>query len=347
MANRPLLDGCVATILEVLSSRRSRRTGDKLILSPRVENIMIRSYPLLPLWFALALAVGGGWPCRAAEPPPAADPLVYLFDAPTASVTPLPEQGLAKLQPSSGLEEDDCQHRFAGSPVLMNDKIVAVLRKDTPEVDRLLQADLRGEVLRHFAAGLRWQHRSSSAQALPSARTAAAPWRSKSSSARRGNQLRRITYELAAGAAFVKTTAGEGVERLRVKAPCRFADPARLLRRRHPRRCGGDSRRPGGTSQRELPAAHDPRWKHDRDDGVGVARRRRRRHALGSRAAADRGLRRLLWEEAADLDRGAGGSRDLARTCRCPGRRRQDDRPGVEDAVSRLVAQSTGAPPTR
>ncbi len=36
-------------------------------------------------------------------------------------------------------------------------------------------------------------------------------------------QLRRITYELSAGAAFVKTTAGVGVQRLRVSAPCRFA----------------------------------------------------------------------------------------------------------------------------
>jgi len=183
---------------------------------------MIRFHPLLPLWFALALAVGGGWPCRAAEPTPAADPLVYLFDAPTASLTPLPEQGLAKLQPSSALEEDDCQHRFAGSPVLMNDKIVAVLGKDSPELDLYSRqisgvkfcATLQpvcdgGATFRRTGVAIRQNSRS--------AVEIEVEFRSPR------NQLRKITYELAAGAAFVKTTAGEGVERLRVKAPCRFA----------------------------------------------------------------------------------------------------------------------------
>ena len=71
------------------------------------------------------------------------------------------------------------------------------------------------------------------------------------------------------------TAAGEG--------PLPVRRSARLLRRRHPGRCRGDPRGPGGASQRELPAAHDPRRKHDRDDGLGVARQRRRRHALGPR----------------------------------------------------------------
>lgn len=38
-----------------------------------------------------------------------------------------------------------------------------------------------------------------------------------------GNKSGQIVYELGAGAAFVKTTAGGGVEKLRVAAPCRFA----------------------------------------------------------------------------------------------------------------------------
>ena len=38
-----------------------------------------------------------------------------------------------------------------------------------------------------------------------------------------GNKTGHIAYELNVGAAFIKTTAGAGVEKLRVGAPCRFA----------------------------------------------------------------------------------------------------------------------------
>ena len=62
------------------------------------------------------------------------DPLVYLFDAPVAAVVPLSELGLTKLRASNGLEEDDCGHHFTACPVLMNDKLVAVFDKDSPEV---------------------------------------------------------------------------------------------------------------------------------------------------------------------------------------------------------------------
>ena len=48
---------------------------------------------------------------------------------------------------------------------------------------------------------------------------------------------------------------------------------------------------------------------------------------------------RRLWEEAADLGRGAGWPGDLARAHRRPGRRGQADQAGVEDAVSRIVAR--------
>jgi hypothetical protein len=157
-----------------------------------------------------------------AEPAPAADPLVYLFDASEASVMPLPEQGLAKLQKSTGLDEDDCQHKFAGCPVLMNDRIVAILHKGAPEVDvysRQISGVKLCATLQPVCAGSTKFHRTGVAirQNSRSAVTIEIEFGLPK------NRSGRITYELSAGAAYVKTTAGEGVEGLRVKAPCRFA----------------------------------------------------------------------------------------------------------------------------
>jgi hypothetical protein len=148
--------------------------------------------------------------------------LVYLFDAPEASVVPLPEQGPAKPRGSALLEEDDCKHRFAGCPVLINDKIVAVVGKDAPAVDvyskqpsgvkrcaRLEPVCDGGAELKRTSVTIQQNSRSAVAIEVEFH----AP----------GKPSRRIAYELDAGAAFVKTTAGTGVERLRVKAPCRFA----------------------------------------------------------------------------------------------------------------------------
>ncbi|MGO9108388.1 MAG: hypothetical protein ACLP9L_04070 [Thermoguttaceae bacterium] len=183
---------------------------------------MRRFYPLLPLWLGLALAACGGWACRGAEPNPAVDPLVYVFDAPEAPISPLPARGPAKPQGSTLLEEDDRRHRFAGCPVLMNDKIVAVLHKDVPAVDVYSRqpSDVKlCATLQPICDGSS-ELQSVSVRIVENGRSTAAievEFRTP------GKQARRITYELSAGAAFVKTTAGEGIERLRVKAPCRFA----------------------------------------------------------------------------------------------------------------------------
>ncbi len=183
---------------------------------------MRRFYPVLPLWLGLALATAGGWHCCAAEPVARADPLVYLLDAPEDSVGSLTEKGLTKLHGSAGLEEDDRSHRFTGCPVLMNDKIVAVFHKHAPAVDVYLRqpsgvtlfATLRpvcdGIVdLQPISLAIRQNSRSAVAIEV---KLAAA-----------GKPPKRITYELDAGAAFIKTTASEGIQSLQVEAPCRFA----------------------------------------------------------------------------------------------------------------------------
>ena len=71
----------------------------------------------------------------AGTPAAAADPLVYLFDVPETAAVPLSDQGLSKQVGWLRLEEDDRSHHFAGCPVLVNDKLAAVVHKERPEVD--------------------------------------------------------------------------------------------------------------------------------------------------------------------------------------------------------------------
>jgi len=170
---------------------------------------------------AAVLACGGAIACGA-EParPPA--PMTYLYDAPQASAVPLSEQQMSKKSGWSMLEEDDTAHRFEGCAVLVNDKIVAVLHKETPSVDLYsrqtqgmklcarLQPICDGSAdLKLSSLAVQENNRSMVALAVGfrSARGAAC----------------HITYELTAGMPFIKTTAGSGVEKLRVQAPCRFA----------------------------------------------------------------------------------------------------------------------------
>lgn len=92
-------------------------------------------YPARILWCAGRLAVFfvcGIALALGAEP--ASEPLTYLYDAPAASAARLSGEELSNKSGWSAVEEDDTTHRFQGCSVMVNDKIVAVLNKDTPEV---------------------------------------------------------------------------------------------------------------------------------------------------------------------------------------------------------------------
>jgi len=155
-------------------------------------------------------------------PGSAAEPFACLYDAPEASCTPLTDERLAKKDGWTRLEEDDTAHRFHDCAVAVNDKLTAVLAKDGAAVDlysretqgtkpcaRLLPiCDGQGPAKRTSLAILENNRGSVSLEvAFRSPR----------------DEPRKIAYEMTAGAAFVKTTAGPGVEKLRVQAPCRFA----------------------------------------------------------------------------------------------------------------------------
>jgi len=173
------------------------------------------------LGLAAVLACGPGL-SFGAEPAAAADPAAYLYDAPKAPTPPLAEQWLSGSSGWSKLEEDDTSHRFAGCAVLLNDKIVAVLAQDAPRLDvysRQTQGVKLCAQLRPVCDGGA-DLKSSSLTVKENTRSSVAlevGFRSPR------NELHHVTYEIGAGAPFVKTTAGPGVERLRVEAPCRFA----------------------------------------------------------------------------------------------------------------------------
>src|SRR3954454_18433627 len=75
---------------------------------------------LLSLICRTALAAG-------ADPATPPEPSTYLSDAPDAPTAAQAEQGIAATKGWTRLEEDDKKHAFAGQPVFMNDKVVAVL----------------------------------------------------------------------------------------------------------------------------------------------------------------------------------------------------------------------------
>ena len=163
-----------------------------------------------------------GAPAFGAESATPTEPFTYLYDVSEVSANRLSEQGMLQASGWTGLEEDDTSHRFAGCAVLVNDKVVAVLRKDASELElysrqttgvklcaRLQPISGERADLKRTSLAIKENNRSSLALEVG--------FRSP-----RG-QLRSIRYELNAGAPFVKTTAGAGVEKLRVQAPCRFA----------------------------------------------------------------------------------------------------------------------------
>ena len=132
------------------------------------------------------------------------------------------EEWLSKKAGWSKLEEDDTEHRFAGRALFTNDQIVAVLAADTADLDvysrrtQGLKLCARLQPLCGVGAPLARTSISIKENTLASV-SLEVGFRSAV------NQPCHVTYELNAGRAFVKTTAGTGVRKLRVRAPCRFA----------------------------------------------------------------------------------------------------------------------------
>jgi hypothetical protein len=168
---------------------------------------------------ALAWAVAVAWQATGA---PAADPSARLYDVPPKVAAALSDEALSRRSAWLPVKENDTTHRFKGCPVFLNDKIVAVLREGTPDVD-LYSRQTRGlklcARLQPLAADGTSPKRTSLAVTENTATSISIEVGLQSAGGKRG----RITYSLVLGAAFVKTAASASVATLRVRAPCRFA----------------------------------------------------------------------------------------------------------------------------
>jgi len=157
----------------------------------------------------------------AAEAPPA-EPSTHLFDAPDAPAGSLAESWLAHQSEWSGLPEDDTTHQFRGSPVFLNDKIVAVLAKESPLLEVYSRQTQRTKLCARLQPGCEG-HAGLKRTSLTIKENSRGAVSFAVGFVTPANERRQITYELNAGQPFIKTTASAGVEKLRVQAPCRFA----------------------------------------------------------------------------------------------------------------------------
>ncbi|MFO8014444.1 MAG: hypothetical protein R6X20_14190 [Phycisphaerae bacterium] len=151
----------------------------------------------------------------------AVQPFTRLYDAPAETVSPLSKKDVMEKRGWTAIRESDTAHCFQGAAVLMNDKIVAVLRGDTSEVDlysrqtaglkrcaRLQPLGRDGTVMKRTSLTIR----KNTPDGITLEVTLESP----------GNAPCHVAYGMTVGGAFVRTTAA-GVAHLRVHAPCRFA----------------------------------------------------------------------------------------------------------------------------
>jgi hypothetical protein len=173
------------------------------------------------LLLGLIAAIGVARPAKA-EPALPEGPSTFLSDAPDAPAGELAGTWVAGMKGWSRLEEDDKGHVFGGVPVLMNDKIVAVLEAGSPALavySRQTEGTKLCARLEPICDGRADLKRASIAIKENNQTQVAVEVSFRSP----GNELRHITYQLNAGDPFIKTTATAGIEKLRVDAPCRFA----------------------------------------------------------------------------------------------------------------------------
>lgn len=149
------------------------------------------------------------------------EPFTYLFDTGTSSATPISGDILLKKVNWTKLPEDQVAHEFKGDVVFLNDKLAVVLRRDGPgaEIYSRMGSDLRMRgLLTPVAEGQ--PVRLSLAKIVENNRNGVAV---DAAFEAQGGQTLSLRYQLQMGQPFIGTESRQGVERLRVESPCRFA----------------------------------------------------------------------------------------------------------------------------
>lgn len=149
------------------------------------------------------------------------EPFTYLFDTGTSLATPISGDILLKKANWTKLPEDQIAHEFKGDVVFLNDKLAVVLRRDGPgaEIYSRMGSDLRMRgLLTPVAEGQ--PVRLSLANIVENNRNGVAV---DAAFEAQGGQTLSLRYQLQMGQPFIGTESRQGVERLRVESPCRFA----------------------------------------------------------------------------------------------------------------------------
>jgi hypothetical protein len=144
---------------------------------------------------------------------------VTLLDSVQASPAPLAGQAIVARKGWAQVAEDATGHRFRGDAVLMNDRLVLVLRRGAPGAELYSQGPA-GPVLRAVLAPAADEPAKLAAVAI----VACGPSQATVDAAFESPHGRKVTirYDLAMGQTFVKTEPREGAQGLIVAAPCRF-----------------------------------------------------------------------------------------------------------------------------
>ena len=182
----------------------------------RVSMIPRRAAGLVAAWACAGAVLSHAGPVRAAEP------FTRIYDAPAEAVAALSEKTLSQKSGWRQVKEGDTAHRFQGCAVFLNDKVVAVLPGDAPDL-RLYSRQTRGLKL-----CARLQPVGRDGKGLKRTSLAVRDNTGSSVSLEVGLQSPggkpcHVTHTLNVGEPFVKTAAAPGVAKLRVHAPCRFA----------------------------------------------------------------------------------------------------------------------------
>ncbi len=145
---------------------------------------------------------------------------VTLFDSVHASAAPLAGQAILGRKGWVQVPEDATDHRFRGDAVLMNDRLVLVLRRGAAGAELYGQGPA-GPALRAVLAPAADEP---AATLLAVAVAACDPSQAAVDATFQSPAGRKMTirYDLAMGQTFIKTEPREGARGLCVEAPCRF-----------------------------------------------------------------------------------------------------------------------------
>ena len=165
--------------------------------------------------FAIALAANA-----AADGPEPGSPCTYLFDTGAAAADPLTAAAVTAKKGWKVLAEDDTSHKFAGDAVLLNDRLVLVLRGKAAGAELYGQGPsgpVRRAAVGPVAAG-GGLGKLSGVRILennPAAVMVEAGFQTDKS-------LVRLVCRLTTGQTILELRPGEGVEKVRVDAPSRY-----------------------------------------------------------------------------------------------------------------------------